>query len=628
MCGIAGFVNANGSGVDRSTLESMNQALFHRGPDENGVYIHENVGLAMRRLSIIDVSGGQQPVHNAAKTRWIVFNGEIYNYQDLREDLENLGHEFYTKSDTEAVVHLYDEYGIDCLRHLRGMFAFAIWDAIDKSLFLARDRVGKKPLLYSHQTTGDLIFGSEFQAVLKHPDISRDVDYDAIDSYMSYLCVPAPKTAFKQIRKLEPAHWLRWRDGKIETKRYWQPDFSKKRKISEVEAIEETTRILRESTKLRLISEVPLGAFLSGGVDSSAVVALMAQESSSPVKTFSIGFEEEDFSELKYARKVAEHVGAEYNEFIVRPNALDVIPTLVEHYGEPYADSSAIPTYYVAKETRKYVTVALNGDGGDESFAGYERYAAMRIAERYEHIPQALRKIFIEAPINMLPTSEFKRSRLRDAKRFLRAANLPRTERYFRWVSVFNGDTKPELYTRDFAATVSGQDATALLDHWFSLANGTGTLDATLLTDQMTYLPNDLLVKVDIASMANSLEARSPFLDHKLIEFAASLPESIKMNGVETKSLLKKVAARLVPKEVIYRRKMGFGVPIGKWFRGEMKDFVRGILLSERSLNRGIIKPEILERYVNEHTTASRDHSFQLWTLLMLELWFQRFIDR
>ncbi len=628
MCGIAGFVNANGSGVDRSILESMNQAIFHRGPDEDGVYIHENVGLAMRRLSIIDVSGGQQPVHNAAKTRWIVFNGEIYNYQDLREDLEKLGHEFYTKSDTEAVVHLYDEYGVDCLRHLRGMFAFAIWDTIDKSLFLARDRVGKKPLLYSHQTTGDLIFGSEFQAVLKHPDISRDVDYDAIDSYMSYLCVPAPKTAFKQIRKLEPGHWLRWRDGKIETKRYWQPDFSKKRKISEVEAIEETTRILRESTKLRLISEVPLGAFLSGGVDSSAVVALMAQESSSPVKTFSIGFEEEDFSELKYARKVAEHVGAEYNEFIVRPNALDVIPTLVEHYGEPYADSSAIPTYYVAKETRKYVTVALNGDGGDESFAGYERYAAMRIAERYEHIPQALRKIFIEAPINMLPTSEFKRSRLRDAKRFLRAANLPRTERYFRWVSVFNGDTKPELYTRDFAATVSGQDATALLDHWFSLANGTGTLDATLLTDQMTYLPNDLLVKVDIASMANSLEARSPFLDHKLIEFAASLPESIKMNGVETKSLLKKVAARLVPKEVIYRRKMGFGVPIGKWFRGEMKDFVRGILLSERSLNRGIIKPEILERYVNEHTTASRDHSFQLWTLLMLELWFQRFIDR
>ncbi len=627
MCGITGFVNANGNAVNRPILEAMNRAIIHRGPDDDGFYVSKNVGLAMRRLSIIDVAGGQQPIHNTDKTKWIVFNGEIYNYQSLRDDLEKRGHRFYTKSDTEVVVHLYDEYGADCLTHLRGMFALAIWDETEKTLFLARDRVGKKPLLYSHQTSGDLIFGSEFQAVLKHPVISREVDNDAIDSYMSYLCVPAPQTAFKQIRKLEPGHWLRWKDGQIETRRYWQPDFSKKIKITEEEAIEETTRILRESTRLRLISEVPLGAFLSGGVDSSAVVALMAQESDQRVKTFSIGFEEEDFSELKYAKRVAEHVGAEYNEFIVRPNALEVIPDLVEHYGEPYADSSAIPTYYVAKETRKYVTVALNGDGGDESFAGYERYAAMRIADNYDRIPHALKKIFIEAPINLMPTSELKRSRFRDAKRFLQAANLPRTERYFRWVSSFNSDTKPELYTRDFAASVSGKNASALLDKWFAAANGTGTLDATLLTDQMTYLPNDLLVKVDIASMANSLEARSPFLDHNLIEFAASLPENIKMRGLETKSLLKKVAARLVPKDVVYRRKMGFGVPIGKWFRGEMKDFVRGVLLSEKSLKRGIVKPEILERYVNEHTSASRDHSFQLWTLLMLELWFQRFID-
>jgi len=627
MCGITGFVNANGEAVRSSILEAMNKAIIHRGPDEDGFYKNENIGLAMRRLSIIDVSGGQQPIHNADKTKWIVFNGEIYNYQSLRDELEKRGHRFYTKSDTEVVVHLYDEYGADCLQHLRGMFALAIWDETEKSLFLARDRVGKKPLLYSHQTNGDLIFGSEFQAILKHPSVSREVDNAAIDSYLSYLCVPAPQTAFKQIRKLEPGHWLIWKGGKIETKRYWLTDFSKKIKITEEEAIDETTRILRESTRLRLISEVPLGAFLSGGVDSSAVVALMAQESQQPVKTFSIGFEEEDFSELKYAKRVADHVGAEYNEFIVRPNALDVIPTLVEHYGEPYADSSAIPTYYVAKETRKYVTVALNGDGGDESFAGYERYVAMRTAETYARIPAALRKLFIENPISMLPTSELKRSRLRDAKRFLRAANLPRTERYFSWVSAFNGNSKTELYTRDFTASVSGQNASALLDRWFTEANGTGTLDATLLTDQMTYLPNDLLVKVDIATMANSLEARSPFLDHKLIEFAASLPENIKMHGFETKSLLKKVAARLVPKEVIYRRKMGFGVPIGKWFRGEMKDFVRGVLVSEKSMKRGIVKPEILEKYVNEHTSASRDHSFQLWTLLMLELWFQRFID-
>ena len=626
MCGIAGFVNVKGA-ADRSIIEAMNVAIAHRGPDDDGFYINENVALAMRRLSIIDVSGGHQPIYNSDKTKWIVFNGEIYNYQSLREVLEARGHKLYTKSDTEVVLHLYEEYGVECLQHLRGMFALAIWDDMEKTLFLARDRVGKKPILYSHQANGDLVFGSEFQAVLKHPSVSREVDLEAIDNYLSFLCVPAPMTAFKQVRKLEPGHWLRWKGGEIETYRYWQPDFSKKIKISEAEAIEETTRILRESTRLRMISEVPLGAFLSGGVDSSAVVALMAQESDQPVKTFSIGFEEQDFSELKYAKRVAEHVGAEYHEFIVRPNALDVIPTLVEHYGEPYADSSAIPTYYVSKETRKHVTVALNGDGGDESFAGYERYTAMRIAEAYARVPAALRRVFFEAPVSLLPTSELKRSRFRDAKRFLRAANLPRTERYFRWVTTFNGDAKKELYTPDFAASVAGQNASSLLDKWFARANGTGTLDAALLTDQMTYLPNDLLVKVDIASMANSLEARSPFLDHKLIEFAATLPEGMKMRGLETKSLLKKVASRLVPRDVIYRRKMGFGVPIGKWFRGEMKDFVRSVLLSEKSLKRGIVRPEILERYVDEHTCAERDHSFQLWTLLMLELWFQRFID-
>ncbi len=305
MCGITGFVNANGHAADRVILERMNQAILHRGPDEDGFFVKQNVGLAMRRLSIIDLASGQQPIFNEDRTKAIVFNGEIYNYQELRENLDKLGHKFYTKSDTEVVIHLYDEYGPEGLLHLRGMFAMAIWDELDKSLFLARDRVGKKPILYSHQPNGDLIFGSEFQAVLKHPDVSREVDLEAIDNYMSYLCVPAPMTAFKQIRKLEPGHWLRWKEGEIETHRYWQPDFSKKIKITEEEAIAETTRILRESTKLRMISEVPLGAFLSGGVDSSTVVALMAEESEKPVKTFSIGFEEQDFSELKHAKRVA-----------------------------------------------------------------------------------------------------------------------------------------------------------------------------------------------------------------------------------------------------------------------------------------------------------------------------------
>src|SRR3954468_3110651 len=413
MCGITGFINRTGATADENILRRMNCAIIHRGPDEDGFYVNGNVGLAMRRLSIIDLAGGQQPIHNADRSKWIVYNGEVYNYQELRKGLEDRGHKLQTNSDTEAIVYLYDEFGVDCLQHLRGMFAFAIWDEKDRSLFIARDRVGKKPLLYSHQPNGDLIFGSEFTALLEHPAVSRDVDHEAIDSYLSYLCVPAPLTAYKQIRKLEPGHWLRWKGGQIETKRYWLPNFSKKIKISDEEAIDETTRLLRESTRLRMISEVPLGAFLSGGVDSSAVVALMAQESSTTVKTFSIGFEEQDFSELKYARTVAKHVGAEYHEFIVRPNALEVLPTLVEHYGEPYADSSAIPTFYVSRETRKYVTVALNGDGGDESFAGYERHAAMRLAEVYHRIPKALRKAFVEAPMGLIPTSEIKRSRAR-----------------------------------------------------------------------------------------------------------------------------------------------------------------------------------------------------------------------
>jgi len=626
MCGITGFVNRYGR-ADRELLESMNRAIIHRGPDEDGFYLNENVGLAMRRLAIIDLASGQQPIHNADGTKWIVFNGEIYNYRELRKGLEERGHLLYTNSDTEAIVHLYDEYGADCLSHLRGMFAFAIWDETDNSLFLARDRVGKKPVLYSHQPNGDLIFGSEFQALLKHPSISRDVDFSAIDSYLSYLCVPAPQTAFKQIRKLEPGHWMRWKDGEIETQRYWLPDFSKKIKISEEEAIEETTRILRESTRLRMISEVPLGAFLSGGVDSSTIVALMAQESSAPVKTFSIGFEEADYSELKYAKIVADHVGAEYNEFIVRPNALEILPTLVRHYGEPFGDSSAIPTYYVAKETRKHVTVALNGDGGDESFAGYERHAAMLIAERYRQIPAMLRRALIEVPVNAIPTSELKPSRFRDAKRFLKVAKLAKTERYFRWMSGFDRNTKLDMYTDEFSRAVAGQNSSKYMDQWFAKANGSGVLDAALLNDLMTYLPNDLLVKVDIATMANSLEARSPFLDHKLIEFAASLPENLKMRGFRTKSLLKKVASRLVPKEVIYRRKMGFGVPVGKWFRNEMKGFVKDVLLAERSLKRGIVRPEIIQTYVSEHTAGERDHAFQVWSLLMLELWFREFID-
>ena len=626
MCGIVGFVNADGRSADRELLGRMNDAIIHRGPDDDGVHVDGFLALGMRRLAIIDIGGGHQPMFSPDRRYAIVFNGEIYNFLELRQDLESRGERFETDCDTEVLLRLFQLQGADCLQHLRGMFAFAVWDSMERELFIARDRVGKKPLLYAHLSNGDLVFGSEFQSLLQHPGISREIDPDAIDSYMSFLAVPAPRTAFKDIRKLEPAHWMRWKDGRIESKRYWTPDFSKKIAITENEAVEETTNVLREATRLRMISDVPLGAFLSGGVDSSIVAALMAGETHTPIKTFSIGFEEQDYSELKYARMVARHIGAEPHEFVVRPNAFELLPTLVAHYGEPYADSSAIPTFYVARETRKHVTVALNGDGGDESFAGYERHAAMLVAEWYRRIPNPLRKIFIESAIALLPGSELRRSRFRDLKRFIKAANLPASERYFRWTSTFPKDELDVLYTDSFKARLSGIGPWDLQSKWLdaeSRNSHIGRLDSVLLTDLMTYLPTDLLVKVDIATMANSLEARSPFLDHKVIEFAASLPENIKMSRFQTKSLLKKVAANLVPREAVYRRKMGFGVPIGDWFRGEMKGFVREMLLSEKSLNRGVIRPEMLKRYVDEHTSAEKDHAFKLWTLLMLELWFE-----
>jgi asparagine synthase (glutamine-hydrolysing) len=606
----------------------MCDAIRHRGPDDDGFYLNGSVGLGMRRLSIIDVKGGHQPIHNHGQSAWIVFNGEIYNYRELRDKLEKLGHTFYTNSDTEVIIHTYDQYGADCPKYLRGMFAFAIWDERTQELFLARDRVGKKPILYS-QVNGKFVFASEFSALLLHPDISRDINREAIHYYLSFMCVPAPLTAYRAIRKLEPGHSLRFRqsDGQISIQRYWQPNFSQKTNLSEEEAGERAVELLREAVRVRLMSEVPLGAFLSGGIDSSAVVALMSEESSGPVKTFSIGFEEQDFSELHHARRVAEHVGAEHHEFIVRPDALEVLPTLVEHYGEPFADSSAIPTYYVARETRKHVTVALNGDGGDECFAGYERYAAMRLAERYRKVPGVMRESIIKQMVGLLPSSELRRGRVRDLKRFLDSASLAPVERYLRWVSVLDRKTKSELYTKEMVHETRNFDPANWLSPWFARANGAGVVDASLLADTMTYLPNDLLVKVDIASMAVSLEARSPFLDHHVMEFAASLPEHLKLRGLTSKYLLKRVLKKLVPIENLNRAKMGFGIPIGHWFRGQMKKFLADTLLSDKALSRGLFKRTEVVRIFELHTRGERDYAHQLWTLLMLELWFQHFID-
>jgi len=627
MCGITGFVRSDGARVDRDVLARMNEAIRHRGPDEDGFYLNDGVGLAMRRLAIIDLKSGQQPIHNADRTAWIVYNGEIYNYRELRRELESRGHRFYTDSDTEAIVRAYDEYGTDCPKYLRGMFALAIWDERNKSLFLARDRVGKKPLLYA-QVNGQLVFGSEFTALLQHPDVSRDVNYEAIHHYLSFICVPAPLTAFQSISKLPPGHSLLWKNGEIRLERYWQIDFSRKISINEDEAGERVVDLLREAVRVRLMSEVPLGAFLSGGIDSSAIVALMAQESSEKVKTFSIGFEEQDFSELHHARRVAEHVGTDHHEFIVKPDAMEILPTLVEHYGEPFADSSAIPSYYVSRETRQHVTVALNGDGGDECFAGYERYAAMNVAQRYvKLLPAAIRNGVIRNVANALPQAQSRKNPLRKAQRFLDAASLSPVQRYFRWVSAFDEQAKLELYSDSFRQETERFSTISFLEPWFAKANGAGIVDASLLTDTMTYLPNDLLVKMDIASMTVSLEARSPFLDHHLMEFAASLPEHLKLRGMTTKFLLKRILKRFVPEENLTRAKMGFGVPIGHWFRHSMQAFLRDTLLSEKALSRGLFNRERVRQLIDQHVAHKVDHDQRLWSLLMLELWFERFID-
>src|SRR5437660_12381334 len=627
MCGITGIVRSDGAQIDRELLTRMNNAICHRGPDDDGFYFSDGVGLAMRRLSIIDLKSGHQPIHNQDRTAWIVFNGEIYNYRELRDQLEKLGHKFYTDSDTEAIVHAYDQYGADCPKYLRGMFAFAIWDERTKSLFLARDRVGKKPLLYA-ELDGELVFGSEFNALLQHPDVSRDVDFEALHYYLSFVCVPAPVTAYRAIRKLEPGHSLLWRNGEIKTERYWQLDFSKKVKITEEEAGERVVDLLRDAVKVRLMSEVPLGAFLSGGIDSSAVVALMAEESSEQVKTFSIGFDEQDFSELHHARRVAEHVGSDHHEFVVRPDAMEILPTLVEHYGEPFADSSAIPSYYVSRETRRHVTVALNGDGGDECFAGYERYAAMNLAQRYSKlVPAAIRNGVIRNVAKALPQVQSRKNPFRKAQRFLDAASLSPVQRYLRWVSAFDEQAKLDLYSNDFRNETAAFSTVAFIEPWFAKANGAGIVDASLLTDTMTYLPNDLLVKMDIASMTVSLEARSPFLDHHLMEFAASLPEKLKLRRLTTKYLLKRVLKKLVPEENLTRSKMGFGVPINHWFRSAMQPFLRETLLSDKAFARGLFKPESVRRIIDEHVEGRDAHEHRLWSLLMLELWFQRFID-
>ncbi len=616
MCGIVGIV---GPSADRALrMRAMRDQIIHRGPDSAGEHVDACVALGVRRLRIIDLATGDQPMSNEDGRVWTVFNGEIYNYPELREELGARGHTFRSKSDTEVIPHLYEEHGPAFVERLAGMFALAVWDRRDATLVLARDRLGKKPLLY-RTAEGELSFASEHAALIAGLSAVPPVDPHAIRLYLRLGYVPAPYDAFQGFRKLLPAHYLVWRDGRTSVHRYWRlPD--DRLEMDEADAIAEFRRLFQRAVARRLLSDVPLGALLSGGVDSSAVVATMAGLTSR-VRTFSIGFEEAEFSELAHARRVAERFGTEHHEFVVRPDAMEVLPDLVRHYGEPYADSSALPTYYLTKMTRQHVTVALDGDGGDEVFAGYERYDAARFAAILDRIPRPMR-VAVAAGARILPDSPSARSPLRRIRRFLGAAPVAPGPRYLRWLGVFDEEALEDVLDPDFD---HGPRANGEVPGMAIGLDRADPVRAAQTIDLLLYLPDDLLVKMDIASMANSLEVRCPFLDHELVEFAWRLPTSLKVRGTERKRLVKRAFDGIVPRENMYRTKQGFGVPVGVWMRGRLAEHVEDVVLSPTALARGYFRPDRLRALVHSHTHSQEDHTARLWALLMLELWHRAF---
>lgn len=604
-------------------LDAMCRVITHRGPDEQGTAVVGRAAMGMRRLSIIDLDGGQQPIYNADRTKLIVFNGEIYNYRELRRQLEARGHVFRTNSDTETIINAYQEYGNDCVRHLRGMFAFAIWDNSDQSLFIARDRVGKKPLFYSLTPSGEFVFGSELKVLLTHGGISREIDRGALDAYLTFGYVPEELCIFASVKKLEPGHFLTFKNAEIKTEKYWDLDFSGEQFTdSEDKIAGELLEKLRDAVAVRLVSEVPLGAFLSGGVDSSAVVGLMSQIMDSPVKTFSIGFNEDSFDELKYARIAARHFGTDHHEFTVTPDLVSVIDELVWHFDEPFADSSSLPTYMVSKMAREHVTVVLSGDGGDELFAGYSRYVTERKRSGLERLPRSIRQNLIRPLSEALPHGA-------RGKNYLFNISLDAAARYIDSISHFNGPRKQKLYSGSTRTKMNGSFARGEAI-FRQIAANSGTDDPVenlLYLDTKTYLPSDILTKVDRMSMAASLETRSPLLDQELIDHVARIPSAMKLKGSETKYIFKRAVRGIVPKEILERPKQGFGVPIGDWINSQLKERMTGDLAERRTLERGYFDTKYIKLILDEHSRGRRDHSHSLWTLWMLELWHRRYID-
>jgi len=629
MCGITGKISLGNNRISILEIEKMNEAIKHRGPNDGGVYISPDhtVGLGHRRLSIIDLSPmGHQPMRYMNRYE-IVFNGEIYNFQEKRKTLEQDGYMFTSNSDTEVILALYDKYREKCLEHLRGMFAFAIYDEHEKILFAARDRVGKKPFKYFFDGN-TFLFASELKAILTQSEYTREPDYEAIHHYLTLQYVPAPMTGFKGIKKLEPAHFLilNLKTRELKKERYWKLDYSEKLDLSEDEWKRRIIDTLDESTRLRMIADVPIGAFLSGGIDSSAIVAMMARHSSQPIKTFSIGFKEEKYNELPYARIIAEKFKTDHTEFIVEPNAIELLPMLVRQYEEPYADSSALPTYYVAKLTREHVTVALNGDGGDENFAGYGRYSIHKFALFYDKF-MLLHKA-ITLPVVSLAAKTLKTTFLDRAHRFAKSLSQPYNYRYVDYICYFTNQMKDKLYTDEFKKRMQRLNSYRIVADQFKKSGSRNKAEQAIYADFITYLPDDLMVKVDIDTMAVALEGRSPFLDHELLELTAKIPFHLKLKGFNNKKYILKEALRsIIPDEIMFRPKMGFGIPIHEWFRNELKNYAYKILLSDKAIHRGIFKKEAVKELLDTHCNTHIDHGYRIWALLTLELWFREYFD-
>lgn len=626
MCGICGYSGFN----DPILLKKMTDAIIHRGPDDSGHFTDAKVGLGMRRLSIIDIESGRQPIHNEDETIWIVFNGEIYNFKELRVQLERKGHRFYTESDTEVIVHAYEEFGEECVKELRGMFAFAIWNKNEDKLFLARDRMGIKPLHYAI-FDDKFFFASEIKSILQYKEYKPEIDLTALHDYLSYLYVPAPRSIFKGISKLLPAHTLTLKNGKINIKRYWDLTFPDSYNYNEDFYIKKTKELLEESVQMHMVSDVPLGVYLSGGLDSSTITGLMSKFSDRPVKTFTVGFLDEEYSELEYARDVSEHFGTEHYEHIVEYDAFKLLPDIVGQHDEPFGNSTSVIHYLISKEIGKHVKVAMSGGGGDEVFSGYPKYIAMRMAGYYSAVPSLIRKNLIERPFSLLSESGKEVDYVRWGRKLISTANQPPGMMYYNLISYFDEKEKLGLYSEKLSKLreiiKNPVDSSLFVTSFFSKAQNLNQDGRIFYTELNSFLPYNILEYTDKTSMAASIEARVPFLDHKLVEFAAMTPGNLKLKGFNMKYILKKAVKNLVPKKITNRKKMGFNPPTGLWIDRDLKDLMDEYLSEESIKNRNFFNYLEIKHLLQEHTLKKRNNGLKIWSLLFLEAWAREYLD-